>query len=68
MPSPTSIPEGIRAGLNAGATDIARGVAVRRIIGIQAGLPATVDDTLWGVIRALKKRRAIESEEETAEG
>jgi hypothetical protein len=52
MPTPTCIPEGIRSGLNAGAVEIAGAVAVRRIIGSQAGLPADVDDPLWGVTMA----------------
>jgi hypothetical protein len=52
MPTPIIIPEGIRAGINTGATTIARAVAVRRGLDDAISLPAAVDDPVWGVTMA----------------
>jgi hypothetical protein len=52
MPTPVSIPEGLRAGLNGGAADLPRAVAVKRVGGIQAAVPSAVDDPIWGVTMA----------------
>lgn len=52
MPAPIATPEGIRAGLNAGAATLGRAVAVRRGVDGQVSLPTLVDDPLWGVTMA----------------